>query len=36
MAEKKQTGTVLVTGAGISGIKASLELADIGYKVLLN
>ncbi len=35
MAEKKQTGTVLVTGAGISGIKASLELADIGYKVLL-
>nr|MDA8136191.1 4Fe-4S binding protein [Desulfobacteraceae bacterium] len=35
MAEKKPTGTVLVAGAGISGIKAAIELAEIGYKVLL-
>ncbi len=35
MADKRETGTVLVVGAGISGIKASLELAEIGYKVLL-
>lgn len=35
MAEKKPTGTVLVAGAGVSGIKAAIELAEIGYKVLL-
>ena len=35
MAEKKPTGTVLVAGAGISGIKAAIELAEAGYKVLL-
>ena len=35
MAEKKPTGTVLVAGAGVSGIKAAMELAEIGYKVLL-
>ena len=35
MAEKKPTGTVLVAGAGISGIKAAIELAEVGYKVLL-
>jgi len=35
MAEKKPTGTVLVAGAGISGIKAAIELAESGYKVLL-
>ncbi|MGL1932586.1 MAG: FAD-dependent oxidoreductase [Desulfotalea sp.] len=30
------TGTVLVAGAGISGIKAAIELAESGYKVLLS
>ncbi|MEE4241625.1 MAG: FAD-dependent oxidoreductase, partial [Desulfopila sp.] len=35
MADKKPTGTVLVAGAGISGIKAAIELAETGYKVLL-
>jgi heterodisulfide reductase subunit A len=35
MAEKKPTGTVLVAGAGISGIKAAIELAESGYQVLL-
>ncbi len=35
MAEKKPIGTVLVAGAGISGIKAAIELAEVGYKVLL-
>lgn len=35
MTEKKPTGTVLVAGAGISGIKAAIELAEAGYKVLL-
>ena len=35
MADKKPTGTVLVAGAGISGIKAAIELAEVGYKVLL-
>ena len=35
MAEKKPTGTALVAGAGISGIKAAIELAESGYKVLL-
>jgi heterodisulfide reductase subunit A len=35
MAEKKPIGTVLVAGAGISGIKAAIELAESGYKVIL-
>ena len=35
MAEKKPTGTVLVAGAGISGIKAAIELAESGYQVIL-
>ncbi len=35
MAEKKPIGTVLVAGAGISGIKAAIELAESGYKVVL-
>jgi len=35
MTDKKQIGTVLVAGAGVSGIKAAIELAEIGYKVLL-
>lgn len=35
MADKKQTGTVLVAGAGISGIRAAIELAETGYKVVL-
>ena len=34
-AEEKRVGTVLVVGAGIAGIKAALELAETGYKVLL-
>ncbi len=32
---KKATGAVLVVGAGISGIQASLDLADSGYLVYL-
>ena len=35
MSEKKPTGKVLVAGAGISGIKAAIELAETGYQVLL-
>jgi len=35
MAEKKPTGAVLVAGAGIAGIKAAIELAESGYKVIL-
>ncbi|CAK8720892.1 4Fe-4S ferredoxin-type domain-containing protein [Candidatus Electrothrix aarhusensis] len=35
MTEKTAIGRVLVVGAGISGIKAALELAETGYKVLL-
>ncbi len=35
MTEKKPIGTVLVAGAGISGIKSAIELAEIGYKVIL-
>ncbi len=35
MAEKKPMGTVLVAGAGISGVKAAIELAESGYKVIL-
>jgi len=39
-AEKRQTlkapiGAVLVMGGGVGGIQASLELADLGYKVYL-
>ena len=35
MAENKPRGTILVAGAGISGIKAAIELAEEGYKVVL-
>jgi heterodisulfide reductase subunit A2 len=35
MAEQKPTGTILVAGAGISGVKAAIELAESGYKVIL-
>ncbi len=35
MAEKKPMGTVLVAGAGIAGVKAAIELAESGYKVIL-
>ncbi len=35
MEEQKPTGTVLVAGAGIAGIKAAIELAESGYKVIL-
>lgn len=35
MSDKREIGTVLVVGAGIAGIKGSLELAEIGYKVIL-
>jgi heterodisulfide reductase subunit A len=35
MAEERRIGTVLVVGAGISGIKAAMELAETGYKVVL-
>ena len=35
MAEEQRIGTVLVVGAGISGIKAAMELAETGYKVVL-
>jgi NADH:ubiquinone oxidoreductase subunit E len=31
----KQVGSVMVVGAGIAGIQASLDLADSGYKVYL-
>ena len=33
--EIEKTGAVLVCGAGISGIQASLDLADGGFKVYL-
>jgi len=33
--EKKVVGAVLVVGAGIAGIQASLDLADSGFKVHL-
>ena len=33
--DKKTVGSVLVVGAGIAGIQASLDLADSGYKVYL-
>ncbi|MBN1350367.1 CoB--CoM heterodisulfide reductase iron-sulfur subunit A family protein [candidate division KSB1 bacterium] len=32
---KKETGAVLVVGAGIGGIKASFEVAELGYRVYL-
>lgn len=32
---KKKTGTALVVGAGISGIRSALDLAEIGYGVTL-
>ena len=35
MTDKTTIGTVLVVGAGISGIKAALEIAESGYKALL-
>ena len=35
MATDTRVGTVLVVGAGIAGIKSSLELAETGYKALL-
>jgi heterodisulfide reductase subunit A len=35
MTEKTAIGKILVVGAGISGIKAALELAETGYKVVL-
>jgi heterodisulfide reductase subunit A-like polyferredoxin len=31
----KQTGAVMVVGAGIAGIQTSLDLADAGYLVYL-
>ena len=33
--EKSNLGDVMVVGGGISGIQASLDLADSGYKVYL-
>lgn len=35
MAEIKPIGRILVAGAGIAGIRAAIELAETGYKVLL-
>ena len=35
MAEQSPTGAVLVVGAGIGGMQASLELAESGFKVYL-
>ena len=35
MTEENKVGTVLVVGAGIAGIKAALELAETGYRVIL-
>ena len=32
---EKNIGDVMVVGAGISGIQASLDLADMGFKVYL-
>ena len=32
---KKEIGTVMVVGAGISGMQASLDLANAGYYVYL-
>ncbi len=36
MLEKEKPGTVLVVGAGIAGIKAALDLAETGYRVILS
>jgi len=33
--EEQKIGTTLVVGAGVAGIKAALELAETGYRVLL-
>jgi heterodisulfide reductase subunit A len=33
--EERNFGDVMVVGGGISGIQASLDLADSGYKVYL-
>ncbi|MHC4226729.1 MAG: FAD-dependent oxidoreductase [Planctomycetota bacterium] len=35
MGKDQRTGSVMVVGAGIAGIQASLDLADSGYKVYL-
>jgi heterodisulfide reductase subunit A-like polyferredoxin len=35
MKKEQKTGSVMVVGAGIAGIQASLDLADSGYKVYL-
>ncbi|MHC4369958.1 MAG: FAD-dependent oxidoreductase [Planctomycetota bacterium] len=35
MSKNRKTGSVMVVGAGIAGIQASLDLADSGYKVYL-
>ena len=35
MKKKHKIGSVMVVGAGIAGIQASLDLADSGYKVYL-
>ncbi|MHC4167987.1 MAG: FAD-dependent oxidoreductase [Planctomycetota bacterium] len=35
MSKDRKTGSVMVVGAGIAGIQASLDLADSGYKVYL-
>ena len=34
-AQKKKIGAVMVVGAGISGMQASLDLAELGYRVYL-
>ena len=34
-AQKKKIGAVMVVGGGISGIQASLDLAELGYRVYL-
>ncbi len=33
--QKQNTGAVMVVGGGISGIQASLDLADLGFFVYL-
>jgi heterodisulfide reductase subunit A-like polyferredoxin len=33
--EDRSIGSVLVVGAGIAGIRAALDLAEVGYRVLL-
>jgi heterodisulfide reductase subunit A-like polyferredoxin len=35
MARKKNVGAVMVVGAGIAGMQASLDLADSGFYVYL-